>query len=166
MTAPIIVTALCAPADQTWLDELRRTHFPPERNQLAAHLTLFHHIPPTALDELDGRLRRATAMPAPTATITGPMSLGRGTALRVASEGLAAIRADLADAFHGLLTPQDAGGWRPHVTIQNKVTPADARALLAELEAWPWPRPLKLSGLAVWLYRGGPWEAIRAYRFR
>jgi hypothetical protein len=93
------------------------------------------------------------------------MSLGRGTALRVDSEGLAAIRADLAEAFAGLLTPQDQAGWRPHVTIQNKVEPAIARALLAALSTERWPRPLALAGLASWWYRGGPWEPIRTYRF-
>ena len=35
--------------DQAAFDRLRTAHFPPERNQLAAHLTLFHHLPPSAL---------------------------------------------------------------------------------------------------------------------
>jgi hypothetical protein len=166
MTAPIIVTALFAPADFVWLDGLRQAHFPSERNQLSAHLTLFHHLPPSAAPELDRRLRQAAADRAPAATITGPMSLGRGTALRVASDGLAAIRGNLAEAFHGLLTPQDAGGWRPHVTVQNKVEPSAARALAAELAVLRWPRLLGIVGFGAWWYRGGPWEPIREYRFR
>ncbi|WP_419825895.1 2'-5' RNA ligase family protein [Sphingomonas sp.] len=162
----MIVTALFAPADFAWLDGLRRAHFPPERNQLTAHLTLFHHLPPSAAPELDRRLKQATAGAPPAASITGPMSLGRGTALRVSSEELAAVRGAVAEAFHGLLTPQDAGGWRPHVTVQNKVEPAAARALVTELSVLSWPRPLGITGLAVWWYRGGPWELIRDYRFR
>lgn len=164
--APIIVSAVFAAADHAWLDGLRRAHFPPERNQLAAHLTLFHHLPPSCVEELDGRLKSATARVAPEASVTGPMSLGRGTALRVASDGLAAIRHDLAQAFVGLLTSQDQAGWRPHVTVQNKVEPAAARALLAALGGESWPRPLRIAGLASWWYRDGPWEAIRTYRFR
>jgi hypothetical protein len=57
------------------------------------------------------------------------MDLGGGVAFRIVSDDLDAIRAELADAFHGLLGAQDAGGWRPHITIQNKVRPKQARAL-------------------------------------
>ena len=44
--APLIVTAEL-PADvMAWADGLRRAHFPPERNQVRAHVTLFHALPP------------------------------------------------------------------------------------------------------------------------
>ena len=38
--APLIVSALLGGADFAWLDLLRRAHFPPERNVLAAHLAI------------------------------------------------------------------------------------------------------------------------------
>ena len=38
--APIIVTALFGRQDQGWFDAERQRHFPSERNQLAAHLTI------------------------------------------------------------------------------------------------------------------------------
>jgi hypothetical protein len=91
--------------------------------------------------------------------------MGRGVGYRVDSPGLAEIRAELAHAFTGLLTPQDQAGWRPHITIQNKVEPAVAKALHAELAARFVPRPLGLAGLAAWFYRGGPWEQIARYPF-
>lgn len=97
--------------------------------------------------------------------LTQVMSLGRGTAYRVASSELDGVRSRLAERFAPMLVPQDAGGWRPHVTIQNKVSPAEARALQAELSADFAPRPLVLRGLAAWFYRGGPWELIREHRF-
>ncbi|MBC7986788.1 MAG: 2'-5' RNA ligase family protein, partial [Sphingomonadaceae bacterium] len=78
---------------------------------------------------------------------------------------LARIRADLADAFAGLLTPQDRAGWRPHVTVQNKAEPSVARALARELAAEFKPRPLAIMGLASWFYREGEWERIARYRF-
>jgi 2'-5' RNA ligase len=164
--APIIVSAVFGAADFRWVDGLRRAHFPPERNHLSAHLTLFHHLPPSALPELLTALSRACAGPPPPATITGLMNLGRGVAFRVSSPGLEAIRADLAEAFHGLLTPQDEAGWRPHVTIQNKVEPHVARALLAQLSEGFRQRPLVIRGLTAWYYRGGPWEEIRTLSFR
>lgn len=166
MTAPIIVTALLGSADFAWLDGLRRAHLPPERNVLAAHLTLFHHLPPSLEGELKARLAGATraALP-PTARVAGVMSLARGVAFRIASPALEAIRAELAHMFDGSLTPQDASGWRPHVTIQNKVDPADARRLKVALEATFRPRPLAITGLASWWYRGGPWEPLSRHMF-
>jgi len=65
-----------------------------------------------------------------------------------------------------VLTPQDAGRPRLHITIQNKVTAERARATFAELERDFTPRPLRIAGLAIWYYRGGPWELIRRYAFR
>lgn len=165
-SAPIIVSALFGRQDQAAFDALRRAHFPPERNILSAHLTLFHHVPPSALDELKHRLNAATrGVRAPAARATGLMSLGRGVAVKIESPELSRIRADLSEAFAGMLTPQDAGGWRPHVTIQNKVAPAIAKLLLTALSRDFQPRALEIAGLAAWYYRGGPWEPISRHMF-
>ena len=94
------------------------------------------------------------------------MDLGAGTAFRVDSEELEDIRLDLAEAFHGLLMPQDQAPWRPHVTVQNKVLRRDAIALQKELQLGTFPRPLAIRGLTSWRYLGGPWEEIRSYPFR
>jgi hypothetical protein len=152
--------------DNGWLQELRRTHFPPERNQVPAHLTLFHHLPPSLEPELRQRLSVYTATPPPRAVLAGVIDLGAGTAFRVESEGLEDIRYDLAEAFRGLLTPQDSAPWRPHVTIQNKVEPKEARRLQERLRATFQPRPLDIRGLASWRYLGGPWEPIGSHVFR
>jgi len=164
MTA-LIVTADFAPADFAWLDALRRRHFPPERNQLPVHLTMFHALPPSAEAEIRRELGRHAASHEPRATLAGLMNLGTGVAFRIVSDDLEAIRAELADHCHGLLSAQD-NGWRPHVTIQNKVQPSIARNLLVELEKDFRPRPLVISALALHRYAGGPWEAIARYPFR
>ena len=164
--APILVTALFAPGDDGWLQELRRAHYPPERNRVPAHLTLFRQLPPSAEAELHRRLAAAAASPPPRATLAGIIDLDGGTALRVDSEELEEIRADLADALHGLLTPQDQAPWRGHVTVQNKVEPRAARLLQAELRARFQPRPLAIRALASWHYRDGPWQPLRTYPFR
>lgn len=164
--APIIVTALMGRRDQAEFDALRRAHFPPERNYLDAHLTLFHHLPPSVEDELKRRLSEVTrGQRAPVAKAAGLMSLGRGVAVKIESPGLTAIRRDLCEAFGSVLTPQDAGGWRPHVTIQNKVAPAMAKLLLGALSKEFRPREVEIAGLATWWYRGGPWEAISRHMF-
>ena len=89
-----------------------------------------------------------------------------GTAYRVESEELEAIREEIADAFHGLLIPQDQARWRPHITIQNKVEPREAKALQQRLRATFEPRPLTIRALASWRYRDGPWEPMRTHSFR
>ncbi|MEO7504222.1 MAG: 2'-5' RNA ligase family protein [Sphingomicrobium sp.] len=166
MIGALIVTADFLPADLAALDKLRRAHFPPERNLLPAHLTLFHALPPSAEAELKRHLARLAAEAAPVAMLDPPYSLGQGVAFRVRSAALDAIRADLADHFHGSLTAQDAAAWRAHVTIQNKVKPADAQALLADLLRDFRPRPLGIAALALHRYLGGPWQRLGRFPFR
>ncbi len=158
--APLIVAARLGTADQRHFDALRRAHFPPERNYLSAHLTLFHHLPPARSDELLRLLKMLAAEPVPAAQVTEVYSLGRGVAYRVESPGLLAQRAQVAEWFAHDLTAQDQGRPRLHITVQNKVEPAAARALLAQLQAEFAPRPLILAGFSVHLYRGGPWELL------
>ena len=133
---------------------------------MPAHLTLFRQLPPSVEGELKRRLASYAATPAPEAAIAGIIDLGEGTALRVESEGLEDIRHDLALALHGLLTPQDMAPWRPHVTVQNKVEPREAKRLQARLRAGFERRPLAIKGLALWRYLGSPWEPVRQFAFR
>lgn len=163
--APIIVTALMGAQDFAWADGLRRAHFPPERNFLAAHITLFHHLPPGVIDEVKQRLKQLAAGPPPPARLTDVMTLGRGVAFRIDSPALLAMRAELAEAFAGLLTPQDQATPRLHVTVQNKVDPSAAKALAEQLRVEFRPRAFAISGLAAWYYRGGPWDFVMKAMF-
>lgn len=134
---------------------------------MPAHLTLFHHLPPSIEAELGARLAACTALPPPKAVVAGVMDLGGlGTALRVESEDLEALRDELAEAFRGLLTPPDQVVWQPHVTIQNKVEAREARRLQEELRARFKRRELAIRGLASWRYHRGFWEPLRQHSFR
>ena len=166
MAGALIVTAELGPGDFSWIEGLRRAHYPPERNHVPAHLTMLHALPPSAESELRARLARLVRQPRPAATIAGLMDLGGGIAFRVVSPELDRIREELAEELHGLLEARDSVGWRPHVTIQNKVAPKIARALKDSLERSLAPRPLAISGLAVHRYLDGPWEKLAAYPFR
>jgi hypothetical protein len=164
--APIVVTALFAGEDQAWFEAQRRRHYPPERNRVPAHLTLFHHLPPGIAEELAHRLAVETrGLTPPAARIAGVVSLGSGVAYRIESDGLLTLRERLAEAFAGLLIPQDAAGWRPHVTIQNKVSPGEASTLLAHLRADFRPRAVAIAALAAWWYRDGCWEPLSRHKF-
>lgn len=162
---PLIVAAEVDESAQAAFDRLRRTHFPPERNRLAAHLTLFHALPGDALGDVLDAVRRACARPAPTAEVTGVRSLGRGAALVVASPGLVAARAAVAADFAGRLTRQDAHGFSPHVTVQNFVDPATARATVQQVTGELTPWEFTVTGLEVHRYAGGPWDHVETVPF-
>jgi hypothetical protein len=166
MAGALIVTAEFAPADLAWLDGLRRAYYPPDRNQLPAHLTMFHALPPSAETEARSTLSRLASERPPRASIEGLMDLGGGVAFRIVSPELDQIRGQLARDFHGLLSAQDSGGWRPHVTIQNKVAPTVARALIASLSRDFRPRMLAIKGFGLYRYVGGPWETLSVVSFR
>jgi hypothetical protein len=166
MSGPLIVTAQFAKDDHSWLEGLRRAHYPFEHNRVPVHLTMFQGLPPSALEEVRHQLALHSAAPPPRASIEGLMNLSSGVAYRVVSEDLEAIRGSIADHLHGLLSGPDAAGWRPHITIQNKVPARDAKALLDELGRDFRPRRLAISGLLLHRYRGGPWETLATYKFR
>lgn len=165
--APIIITAKMGAADQAWANALRLAHYPAERNQVSAHITLFHHLPPAHLGEIKSRLAAMVkAYAAPEAWISDLMHQSRGVAYRVESPELISIREELAQAFCGLLISQDQGVPRLHITIQNKVEPVIAKTLYAALSPTFGPRVLSITGLSAYYYRGGPWEAIQSWSFR
>lgn len=152
--------------DQARFDALRERHFPAGLNYISAHLTLFHHLPGTEAEGVAESVRVAAAGQAAfEAGVTGLRSLGRGVAYTLASAPLAVVRGGLARHWHEYLTAQDRQGWRPHVTIQNKARPGEAKALLAAMEAVFVPFQVRATGLALWRYMGGPWEAVEQYGF-
>ena len=149
------------------LDGLRRAHFPPALNRISAHVTLFHHLPGDRLaDVVEAVADAAGSVPAFAVRITGLRKLGRGVALTLDSAELAAVRGRVAARFADVLTPQDRQGFRPHVTIQNKVDPAEASALHDRLASSFTPWSAKAEALLLWRYRGGPWEAAGRFAFR
>lgn len=165
--APLILTAELPPDLHRWATELRRNHYPPERNLLEAHVTLFHALPPQIEDELHSLLARLAAETAPLpARLEGLMNLGRGTALRLVSPVLLELRGAIAEHFRGMLTAQDQHHPRFHITIQNKVAPEQARTLQTELAGTIIARDFAVPGLSLHRYRGGPWEPVRRFAFR
>lgn len=92
MAGALIVTAEIGVTDRAWLDRLRRTHYPVERNRLPAHLTVFHAIAPSVEPELRTRIARFAQQAPPKAQIEGLLDLGGGVAFRIVSSGLDRIR--------------------------------------------------------------------------
>ncbi|SOE01404.1 2'-5' RNA ligase superfamily protein [Blastococcus haudaquaticus] len=164
--SPLIVTLLLENAAQERFDRLRAAHFPPERNYLAAHVTLFHALPGEQVDAVLADLAEATDRPAFDVAVTGVRFLGRGVAYSLASEDVSALRSGLVASWQQWLTPQDRQKHAPHVTVQNKVQPAVARALHERLLAEFVPYDVRARGLGLWRYLGGPWEPVAELPFR
>lgn len=167
MSGALIVTAALERRVHDRLTGERKAHFPAERNFLDAHLTMFHALPPSCESEAASLLKRiANDCKPPRARLSEVISLGRGVAYKVESDDLRRIRDVIADHFHGMLTAQDSQGWRPHITIQNKVKPYEAKALLEQKRETFEPQPLDIIGLSLHSYMDGPWEKLGGWRFR
>ena len=165
--APLILTALLPKDLHSWATNLRDCHFPPERNFLEAHVTLFHALPPHYAGEIADLCKQMARDLAPIdGEMIGLMPLGKGTAIKLESEELLILRDNIAEHFHGLLTGQDQHRPRLHITIQNKVTIEEAKALQSELAGHVEPCRFAFRGLGLHRYRGGPWEARGEYVFR
>ncbi|WP_210529110.1 2'-5' RNA ligase family protein [Rubellimicrobium arenae] len=163
---PLILTVALDPASFARFDAERRAYFPPHLNRIPAHVTLFHHLPGEAEVDIAATLLAACGGRGPEAVqVTGLMPLGRGVAYRLEAPGLAELRAGLARHWADWLTPQDRQPWRPHVTVQNKVSPEVARDTLSQLRAAFVPWEAQARGLLLWRYKGGPWESVAEFAF-
>ncbi len=164
---PLILTLQMDAASAATFTELRRRHFPPARNWLDAHITLFHALPPGASDQV---LQDVAEVAAQTRAFTMRVErvrfLGAGVAFDLTSLAALALRRTLAERWEHMLGRQDKQ-WRGplHVTVQNKVRPEVARALHDELTQDFEPRDVSATGLELWRYFGGPWQAVGIWEF-
>ncbi len=165
-TAPLILTLQFDERSFAFFDEQRRRYFPPGRNFIPAHLTLFHHLPGEQLAKIQEDIEALASRHQPfTLHVEGLRSLGRGVAYTLASHDLAKMRRHLAQTWNDWLKPQDRQNHNPHVTVQNKVDPTQARALLEGLSGSFKPFQAEAVALDLWWYRGGPWEKVRSFPF-
>lgn len=168
--APLILTLALDAASQAFFDELRARHFPPARNFLKAHLTLFHALPGAAEEPISRHLQTLSAGQDPLPLeVTGVQFMGQGVMYKLESPPLRrlhkALQTSWQTEFGFVLSGQDRQPLHPHVTVQNKVSAAQARALYEELSAGFQPFPATGTGLRLWVYRGGPWAELGSFEF-
>lgn len=165
--SPLIVTLRLDRESSRFFDRQRRAFFPPERNFLSAHVTLFHKLPGEKERLVRASLAgAASAQSAIGIAVEGLRFLGAGVAYRLAAPDLLPLHRALAARFEPWLTAQDRQPLRPHVTVQNKVAAETARALLDELQADFQPWTARGTGLDLWSYRGGPWTFVEHFPFK
>jgi len=159
---PLILTLRLDDSSQAYFDELRERYFPPDRNFLKAHLTLFHKLPdqPDTLEYFNNLQYGTFEM-----KVIGLRHLGAGVAYQIESPELQQLRKEVGVYFWPVLSPQDRQAFKPHITIQNKVTPEASKALLRQLSAPFKPFTVNGIGLDLWEYLGGPWRHNFSYDF-
>ncbi len=165
--SPVILTLVLDAASHTFFDRTRRCWFPANLNRVPAHVTLFHHLPGERIAELRAQLAAlCTDRPQINFRVTGLRFLGRGVAYVLHMPEIAALREVVLQQWSDVVTAQDRQPWRPHVTIQNKVPPREARELHDTLARDFVPFEGTVLGIALWHYRGGPWENAGAAFFQ
>lgn len=166
MSEPLILTLTLDDDSFAFFDELRRRHFPPERNYLDAHLTLFHKLPGEEIGAIERDLERvARHQPAIELAVTGVRFYGFGGGFTLESAALKALRAKLRDRWEPWLSAQDRREHSPHVTYQNKAPAELAKKTFARMEAQFEPFTARGTGLALWRYLGGPWDLEAEFTF-
>jgi 2'-5' RNA ligase superfamily len=162
MATTYILTAEMDEDSFGWLDRLRRRYFPPERNFLPAHLTLFHLLSPDQVARL-----RSLEWPGEAIVVRFDrvVFLGFGVAFHVQSVGLDQLREQARARMGGEFSRQDSQPWKPHVTVQNKASAEAARELQRTLEQDFSARVGSVTGLLVWEYLGGPWKLAERIAF-
>ena len=96
---------------------------------------------------------------------SSPRFLGRGTAVEIESTELISLRNKLANRWSEYLTNQDRQKFMPHITVQNKVEPEEARILFEGMkESWQTKRGTAIA-LQLWHYRNGPWQIANEFAF-
>lgn len=163
---PLILTLKIDAASFRFFDALRREYFPPERNFLRAHVTLFHHLPGEKLEKIREDVSRLCAgTPAFPLQFTHWRFLGKGSAMTIESAELLNLRARLAKIWSANLTAQDRQKFQPHVTVQNKVAPDQAKLLFEELSADWHPKTGFGEGLSLWHYVAPGWKLEADFEF-
>ncbi|WP_165499792.1 2'-5' RNA ligase family protein [Pedobacter frigidisoli] len=152
---PLILTLGLDAQSEDFFNAQRNLYFPVERNFLAAHLTLFHQLP-NSIDTIN--FISNFRFPSFDMEISKLIKLGGGVAYSVNSKELQQLHNDLKIQFKAILIPQDLQTFRPHITIQNKVSPPEANLLFHKLQENFVPFFVKSINLHLWTYLGGPWR--------
>ncbi|GAB4378561.1 MAG: 2'-5' RNA ligase family protein [Elainellaceae cyanobacterium] len=166
MSPPLILTLKLDQQTFEQVNKLRQQYYPPGRNIVPAHITLFHALPGDQKGAIEQRLQMVCSqMPKISLHLSTLRFLGRGTAIEVSAPELVKLQQTLAETWHDWLKAQDRQAYRPHITIQNKVAAAEARQGYEHLmNRWqPWNG--YGEGLLLWYYRQGPWEFVQEFSF-
>ncbi|EKE45719.1 hypothetical protein OCGS_0138 [Oceaniovalibus guishaninsula JLT2003] len=160
----MILTLGFDPGSFARLEPLRQRYFPPSRNFIPVHITLFQQLDPVLLNRIVGDIAFVcdTTPPLPF-TARGILDFGGGAAVDLDMPGADPLHDALRRRWRGTLTASDDRRRRWHVTLQNKADRGTALATQAALRAGLVPWDGLADRLILWHYRGGPWERIATF---
>lgn len=153
------------------MNALRKEYFPKELNRVPAHLTLFHALPHSQMKVLQDGLSRISSGMTPFAISTGKpfrMRKGVGINVDVGHDKVKRVHGQLRSRWLKFLSMQDAGGFRPHWTIMNKVD--DEKKVESAFDTVRHGLSARcetgyVTGLDLWKYQHGRWELADEYWF-
>src|SRR5690242_11612961 len=135
---------------------MRERYFPKRLNRTPAHLTLFHALPDSRFEALDGGLSQLSGSTKPFFVSTGkPFRMRLGVGINV-GKGYNRMK-------------QDQGGWKPHWTVMNKVNEekkVDEAFQTVEKEMLEKVKEGQAIGLDLWRYDKGNWIFVNEYKFK
>lgn len=168
-----VLTLLESKAHHDAVTAQRAAHFPPKINKLAAHIALFRALPAAQRERIDGDIARLAARTRPFEIATSNafrMRQGVGVGVGEGSREARRVWEGLKSQWEGedWLSEQDAGGFRAHYTVQNKVGDEQVvKKSLDEVSRWceGGGSRGKVEGLVLWRYDRGWWRHEKDWRF-
>jgi mannose-1-phosphate guanylyltransferase len=153
------------------MDDMRDRYFPRHLNRTGAHLTLFHALPHSHIEALEQGLTQMTSQTQPFDVSTGkPFRMRKGVGINV-DEGyknMKTVHQDLQSQWSAFLSEQDAGGFKPHWTVMNKVDDVkkvdDAFSVIRQ-ELSERNQEGRATGVDLWRYERGNWIFAREFSF-
>jgi 2'-5' RNA ligase len=164
VSAPLVVTLAVEPGAQQRFDAERHRLFPAGGPDAGAHIALFCAVPGYLEERARVDLVRVAGSPFPVG-VAGVLPLARGAAYALAAPELARRQKELRELWWEHLTPRDQEAFRPHVTVQNGVSPAEARATVTLLRRAFRPHQIRAEGFVLWRDDGGPWTELARIPF-
>lgn len=161
---PLVVTLALESSVEERFEAERARWFPAGRSAVGAHVTLFHAVPGALESEVRADLADVAGPPF-AVDVTRVMPLGRGAAYAMASDELTRRHRELQRRWAAHLTRQDSQPLRVHVTVQNKVDPAEAGRTVESLRAEFVPFATTATGFRLWRYDNGPWTKLAEFPF-
>jgi len=154
------------------MTELRKEYFPPKLNKLDAHLTLFHALPGSKLEEtIIPHLEQTAASTAPFHIMAAtPFKLTKGIAVGLpksaGGDDTRSFHAQLRRDWQDVLSEQDAGGFAAHYTVMNKVDDrSTVKRAFEQVEDSFRACSGTVEGVTLWRYDRGNWEWFRDFKF-
>ena len=168
-----VLTYLTNQKHHQTMTELRNKYFPARLNKLEAHLTLFHALPGSKLEDaiIPTLERTAASIEQFHVMAATPFKLKKGIAIGVpksaGGDAAKSVHAQLRNDWQPFLSDQDAGGFAAHYTIMNKVDDEkEVTRAFQQVEDSFRACSGTVQGLSLWRYDRGHWEWFRDFEFQ